>query len=287
MPVHVISRGNDKACIFTDTVDYEMYLQLLADVLERYGVDCHSYCALWNHVHLDLRPHDVSLSRMMQTLNSNYCRWFNGRHGRVGHVLQGRPAMRIIEDGSYHMNVQRYIVLNPVAAEKVKRPEDWPWSSYRAASGLAPVPSFLNLDAAASAFDCGSWNEARERYVAFVNAPNVIDVVYGPLFAGSALTADRLDTLLTPMRGNSDFSYAERHATRPSLSILMNGRTDEGDVREGARQAFFVHAYTLREIADVLHVHPTTVWRWANAAEVGSKETAGSDPDRVAAKIRI
>jgi len=287
MPVHVISRGNNKAGIFTDSIDYEMYFSMLADALRRYGVDCHCYCALWNHIHLDLRPHAVSLSRMMQTLNSDYCRWFNKRHSRVGHVLEGRPKMRIIQDGSYHMNVQRYIVLNAVAAGKVRRPEDWPWSSYRAAAGLEPAPEFLNLDGAASAFDCASWRDAQERYVAFVNAPNIVDVIYGPLFAGSAATAERLDALLEPLRDNSDFSYAERHATRPLLAQLLVGRSVGADLKEGVRQAFFIHAYTLREIADAVKVHPTTIWRWARDAAEAVEQTAGSGPDYPDARIRI
>jgi REP element-mobilizing transposase RayT len=293
VPVHVISRGNDRACIFTDTADYDMYLRLLADSLTRYGVGCHGYCAMWNHVHLDLRPHAVPLSRMMQTLNSDYCRWFNKRHGHVGHVLEGRPKMRIIQDGSYHMNVQRYIVLNPVAAGKVRRPEDWPWSSHRAAVGLESVPPFLNLDGAASAFDSGSWEEARERYEAFVNAPGILDEIYGPLFDGSALMAERLDPLLVPLRGNSDFSYAERYATRPALAQLLDGRGVGADLKEGVRRAFFVHAYPLREIAEVLKKHPTTIWRWARSARPALEDTKAAldtpepGPDDGAAKIRI
>ena len=34
----------------------------------------------------------------------------------------------------------RYIVLNPVRAGMVNKPNDWAWSSYRASMGLEPAP---------------------------------------------------------------------------------------------------------------------------------------------------
>jgi hypothetical protein len=36
-------------------------------------------------------------------------------------------------------------MLNPVRAHICERPEDWRWSSYRAAVGLVSAPSFLAL----------------------------------------------------------------------------------------------------------------------------------------------
>lgn len=41
------------------------------------------------------------------------------------------------------LELARYIVLNPVRAKMVKTPERYPWSSYRAMVGLAPVPRAL------------------------------------------------------------------------------------------------------------------------------------------------
>lgn len=276
MPVHVVSRGNNKMCIFTEAGDYEKYLNLLAAALKRFGATCHAYCLIWNHVHLDLRPGAIPLSRTMHQVNSAYCGWFNRRHGRVGHVLQGRPFERIIEDGSYQMNVQRYFALNPVVAGKVARAEDWPWSSYRAAAGFDSVPDFLDLEGVASAFDAGSWSEARERYITFVNAPSAIEAVWGPLFAGSQATADRLEPLIAAHRENSEFVYAERYATRPRLETLFIGKSVGRELDEAVRHAFVDHAYTLKEIAILFRVHPTTIWRWAQrAAWLASEEDDG------------
>ena len=87
---HVMSRGNDKREMFIDDVDYARYLRVLERSAERFGVEVVALCLMPNHVHLLVKPHQHPLSRMMQHLNGSYCGWFNRRHGRVGHVLQGR-----------------------------------------------------------------------------------------------------------------------------------------------------------------------------------------------------
>jgi putative transposase len=272
MPVHIVSRGNNKECIFTDANDYERYLSLLADALERFGAQCHTYCLMWNHAHLEIRPNAFPVWRIMQQLNSSYCAWFNKRHSRVGHVLQGRYFSRLIEDGSYQLNTLRYIALNPVAARKVSRPEDWPWSSHRAAAGLCERPSFLDLESIACAFDVGTWDDARERYVMFVNAPAAIEDIAGPVFAGSAVTAARIDALIAPHRANDEFVYAERFATRASLESLLVGRSVGRDLDQGVWAAFMRHGYTLRELGELLNMHPATIWTWVRRA---SAKTTG------------
>jgi putative transposase len=74
------------------------------------------YCLLRNHYHLLLVPHEHPVSRLMQQLNATYCQRFNRRHGRVGHVLQGRFGSRLVQDGAYARTAVRYLALNPVAA---------------------------------------------------------------------------------------------------------------------------------------------------------------------------
>ena len=103
------------------------------------GSQFSAFCLLVNHLHLLVTPREQPLWRMMQQLNSTYCSWFNQRHERVGHVLQGRYKSKLIDDCAYFLNATRYLALNPVVAQQVEHPEDW-WSSYRAAIGLATTP---------------------------------------------------------------------------------------------------------------------------------------------------
>ena len=165
---HVFARGNNKACIFEDDRDCQRFLDLLAKGLERFAVTCVGYCLLWNHYHLTVVPGQHPLWRLMQQVNSTYCRGFNRRHGRVGHVLQGRYGCRIVEDGAYARTVLRYLALNPVAAGRASTPGEWPWSSYRSAIGLAAVPDFLSLEHVWSAFGTSDPAEGRARLVQFV-----------------------------------------------------------------------------------------------------------------------
>jgi putative transposase len=48
--------------------------------------------------------------------------------------------------------VLRYVVLNPVRAKMVERPEDYGWSSYRATAGLESAPEWLDLQTALAPF---------------------------------------------------------------------------------------------------------------------------------------
>src|SRR5260370_24174472 len=87
---HVMSRGNGKMQVFLDDIDYRKFLYIFADVLDTYDVECSDFCVMPNHYHLALKNRRPNLSEAMQHLNGEYAMWWNGRHGRVGHVFQGR-----------------------------------------------------------------------------------------------------------------------------------------------------------------------------------------------------
>jgi REP element-mobilizing transposase RayT len=55
-PHHVTQRGNRRMAIFSETSDYALYRDLLAERLKRCGVVCSAYCLMPNHVHLLLTP---------------------------------------------------------------------------------------------------------------------------------------------------------------------------------------------------------------------------------------
>ena len=263
---HVMSRGYDKGCIFTDACDYERYLAILADGLQRFGVDCHALCLLWNHLHLVVTPWDSPLASLMQQVNSHYCEWLNQRHRRSGYVLQGRYKCKVVEDGSYFLNVIRYVVLNPVAAETVRTPVDWPWSSYRATMGLDASPVPLNVERIWKSLDAATEREGRERLRVFIESGDRPEALWGPLIEGSERFRDQLAPLLQPHQGTCEFTYAHRFASRPSLASLLSGVGDRGEREERARVAFMHHAYTLAEIGKAWDLHPSTVWHWVRRA---------------------
>jgi putative transposase len=267
VPAHVLSRGNNKQCIFSDAIDYDKYLELLSGALQRFALECHGFCLLWNHLHLLLTPGEFPIASAMQQLNSHYCQWFNHRHSRVGHVLQGRYRCKLIEEGSHFLNAMRYVALNPVAAQKVATPADWPWSSYRAAVALEPGVVPLTLHRIWKALDAEDESDGRERLKLFVESGGHPDELWGPLIKGSPAFLRTFDPLLAPHRGTCDFTYADRFASRPPLAAILSGDGGREAHEDRVRLAFLRHAYTLREIGDHFQRHPTTVWRWVQRAQ--------------------
>jgi REP element-mobilizing transposase RayT len=143
---HVGVRGNNKARVFLTVEDRERFLVLLGDVVERYSWRCYAYCLMENHFHLALTTPEPNLGAGMRRLNQIYAQWFNHRHDRVGHLFEQRYWSRLLEDEAHVVAVVRYIAANPVRAGLCERPEQWPWSSARAAAGVARAPSFLDSE---------------------------------------------------------------------------------------------------------------------------------------------
>jgi REP element-mobilizing transposase RayT len=286
-----MSRGNAKQTIFIDTADYERFLDLLATAATRFGVVCRAYCLMPNHFHLLAEPDSWPLSRMMQQLNSAYSQSFNRRHHRVGHVLQGRFKALLVDRDEYFLQLLRYIVLNPVEAGLVNDPEAWQWSSYRATAGLGAAPALLALDDVWRMFDIDDDN-AKRRFVAFVDAGRGLPAPSEPLVFGSDPFKADIAVALEPHRDSPDFSRDERHAVRPTLESLLDGNEGPPRIRSVA-EAFLRYGYTLREIGTVLGCHPSTVWKQIRRAHSARNSKSGpSAPtsvfqDDAGAKIKI
>jgi putative transposase len=147
---HVTSRGNERRPIFRSNQDREAFLQFLAETVKRFGWSVTAWVLMTNHFHLVIQTPEANLSRGMQWLNGTYADWFNRRRQRSGHLFQGRFKSFLIEQQTYSAEVLRYVVLNPVRANMVARPEQYRWSSYRATAGLEAAPPWLDLAAVIS-----------------------------------------------------------------------------------------------------------------------------------------
>ena len=78
---------------------------------------------------------DGHLSRGRRQLNGIYTQKFSRRHHESGHLFQGRYKAILVKKETYLLELTSYVVLNPVRARMVKRPEDWAWSSFNAMIG--------------------------------------------------------------------------------------------------------------------------------------------------------
>ena len=262
MVYHVISRGNARQIIFEDDQDYERYLKLLARTSRRFSVRCLAYCLIGNHVHLLLQPGDIPLSRMMQQLNSVYCQWFNRRHSRVGHVLQGRYKAILVECPDYFFTVLRYIMMNPVAAKLVDEPGEWRWSSFRATAGLERCPEFLCVEEVWGAFNAPDEQSGQKRFITHLRMATDSSLPGQALIFGSVSFVSRFRSKLRAYRNVDAHVRLERHADRPPLATLCQAGMDRMSLALAAQRAFNEHAYTLREIGTHVSRAPGTVWAW-------------------------
>jgi REP element-mobilizing transposase RayT len=169
--LHVFARGVDKCRIVRDDDDREAFLRELGFVIERCAYTCLGYCLMNTHYHLFLRLQKATLSSGIQRLNGCYAMTFNRRHGRVGHLFQGRFGALHVDSDSYFLNLYRYIMLNPVRAGICTRPEDYVWSSYGSTIGLAP-PDPLVDDTELLALFANDKATARGRLRTYVDEPD-------------------------------------------------------------------------------------------------------------------
>lgn len=164
---HITSRGNARQPIYEDDEGRKVFLELLGFIVDRFNWLCHAYCLMDNHYHLLIETQDGNLSLGMRQLNGIYTQRFNKRHGRVGHLFQGRFKAILVDRENYLLELCRYVVLNPVRAGMVRSSGRYKWSSYHATAGTEKISSFLATDWVLSQFG-RSRKVAQEKYKTFV-----------------------------------------------------------------------------------------------------------------------
>ena len=131
VPQHIIQRGNNRQAVFFCDDDYLVYLNKLKEYAEKYGVAIHAFVLMTNHVHILATPSsETGVSKLMQSLGRYYVRYINQTYQRSGTLWEGRYKSTLVDTEGYLLTVSRYIELNPVRAKMVRKPENYPWSSY-------------------------------------------------------------------------------------------------------------------------------------------------------------
>ena len=114
------------------------------------SADLLAYCLMPNHFHFLIFSTDLSiktkmigkvesceLSNSFRLLQSKYAQYVNVKYKRSGSLFRQKAKAKNIETGSdnYPQILFDYIHNNPVEANLVAKPEEWPYSSYNAYTG--------------------------------------------------------------------------------------------------------------------------------------------------------
>jgi REP element-mobilizing transposase RayT len=230
---HVTSRGNERSSIFRDDCDRGRFLEILGEIALDSRWKLHAYCQMGNHYHLLVETPLGNLCRGMQRLNGRYTQWFNVRHRRAGHLLQGRYKAILVEKEPHLLELCRYVVLNPVRAGMVASSSQWPWSNYRATSGISSAPDWLEVDWTLSQFSPRP-GKARPIYREFVSegkgGRSPMREVRGQIYLGGERFRKEIDLRLKRESLPREIPGSQR---RPWLADV--GRIKEAVAREFGR----------------------------------------------------
>ncbi|MEK6804980.1 MAG: transposase [Nitrospirota bacterium] len=255
---HLTARGNARQPIFLDDTDRQQFLRLLSREIQQQQWRCYVYCLMGNHYHLVIETPEPNLSRGLRRLHGTYTQWFNRRHRRVGHVLQGRFKSLLVEKERYLLELCRYVVLNPVRAGMVTDAGDWEWSSYRATAGVQETPTWLDVPMVLSLFDI-SVATARAAYRHFVaegtSAPSPWAEVTSQIYLGSPDFRERIESLLQG-KPLANVPIAQTRPTRLSADDVLRQVAATYRLRVGElldrshRDAYQTAVYLLRRAAN-------------------------------------
>ncbi len=128
---HVTQRGNGRQKVFFSDEDYALYLRLITESCKAARVTCLAWCLMPNHLHMILVPADEDgLRAALSKANRAYAGIINARSKMTGHFWQGRYGSVPMDDAHF-IEALRYVLMNPVKAKLVTKPEAWRWSSAR------------------------------------------------------------------------------------------------------------------------------------------------------------
>jgi putative transposase len=216
-----------------------------------------------NHYHLAVRTAEPNLAAGMHRLNALAAQRFNRRHGRVGHLFQGRYKARLLQDGDRLLAAIRYVVRNPVRAGLCERAEQWRWSSQPAILGLVP-PGRVRIDEVLCLFHSDR-STARNLYREFTDGEDDQTPAHPLIDGDERFTSEHLQLVLASP------AYPKRllRPLPPPLETILSPTPTKPELA-----AAHAAGHTLTAIAAHLNLHKSTISRrLATAARPGATHT--------------
>ena len=230
---HLLGRGNARQRIFASEGDLLEFVKLVEASSKRFDVAVLAFVLMGNHFHILAQTRRANLSRWMHWLMVSYTVYFNWRHGRSGHLFQGRYKSFLVEDGDYLLGLSRYLHLNPVRgavlgagtpAQRRARLRAYRWSSYRGYAGLEKPFGFVEDELILGELQAARTRE-RVRYRRFVEEglvreiENPFDAVQWQALLGSESFARKTQDRMREMAPHGREVTAVRRGTKRVLPL--------------------------------------------------------------------
>jgi putative transposase len=129
---HVMNRAVRRTVLFETERDYDAFVQLAVESLEKAPIKIIAYCLMPNHWHfVTICERIAHLSNWMHWLESTHANRWNGAHGTrgTGAVYQDRFKAVPVQKNRSLIRACRYVERNALRAGLVERSELWRWSS--------------------------------------------------------------------------------------------------------------------------------------------------------------
>lgn len=244
---HVMSRDNARQDIFLDDGDRSDFLDNLGRVSRRFDWQVWAWCLMNNHYHLLIEARQPTLSKGMREVNGVYMQSFSRRHRRAGHLFQGRYKAILVDQDIYLMELSRYIVLNPLRAGIVEKPEDSPWTSYRAVMGKSPAADWLAVDRTLELFHSRR-GPARRAYARFVREGIGLNDPHDEMKRSGILGSESFVERVLERIDRQEISDEVVRKDRPAMPLeAIAGRQPSRDA--AIPEAYSTGAYSIPEIA--------------------------------------
>jgi putative transposase len=222
---HVLNRAVGRVRLFRNDRDYQAFLRVMAEALERHPLRILAYCVMPNHWHFVAWPRETGeLTGFFRWLAHTHVMRWRVAHGTVGYgpLYQGRFKSFPVQARDESLRaVCRYVERNARSGGLCRRAEDWRWGSLwvreRAAAG--------DPEAARQLAMLSEWPVPPPReWVDRVNAP---------------LTAKERQRMVQSMRRGRPFgddAWVARTADRLGLghTIRREGRPREEGAERGS-----------------------------------------------------
>ena len=258
---HITMRGNNRRTIYRDLLDRRYFLKLLRRFVAEMDIGLLHYVLMNNHYHLLVEVRETPLDRFMWSLNRTYSFYHHKRYGQTGTLYDGRYKNFLVDNHKYFTSVVNYIVQNPVKADLVQRPVEYPWGAHAAI--CTGIPTFIDFRRLMALF-AEDEHEALSRYMECTEDLQwSADLGYATLINREVDVPRRLLDLF------GDAVYSSKLAEFPSMNTehlleLVRDKPVSGAVRT-LRNTFILIAFndgnTLSSIARFLGAGKETVRR--------------------------